>query len=101
MLRKLILSMAMTATAVAMAAPATPVWRDPAVNQVNREARRASFFAFENAEKAKANDKTESSRYLSMEGMWRFNFVKDYNLAPKDFFSLNLLGVASHSMSLP
>ncbi len=66
----------------------TPVWKDPAVNQVNREARRASFFAFENAEKAKANDKTESSRYLSMEGMWRFNFVKDHNLAPKDFFSL-------------
>jgi beta-galactosidase len=66
----------------------TPVWKDPQVNQVNREARRAAFFAFEDADKAKANDKTKSNRYLSMEGKWRFNFVKDHNLAPKDFFSL-------------
>ncbi len=66
----------------------TPVWKDPAVNQVNREPRRAAFFAFEDADKAKAGDKTKSSRYLSMEGKWRFNFVKDHNLAPKDFFTL-------------
>ena len=65
-----------------------PYWLDPTVNQVNREARRAAFFAFEDADKAKANDKTQSSRYLSMEGKWRFNFVKDHNKAPKDFFSL-------------
>ena len=88
MLRKLILSVALTATAVAMAAPQTPVWRDPAVNQVNREARRADFFAFENADKALKGDKTKSDRYLSMEGKWKFNFVKDHNLAPKDFFTL-------------
>ena len=66
----------------------TPVWTDPAVNQVNREARRAAFFAFEDADKAKVNDKTKSDRYLSMEGKWRFNFVKDHNLAPKDFYAL-------------
>ena len=55
---------------------------------MNREARRADFFAFESADKAQANDKSQSKRYLSMEGKWRFNFVKDHNLAPKDFFSL-------------
>ena len=54
--------------AVAAHAQKTPVWKDPAVNQVNREARRAAFFAFEDADKAKVNDKTKSSRYLSMEG---------------------------------
>jgi beta-galactosidase len=74
--------------ALAANAQKTPEWKDPAVNQVNREARRAAFFAFEDADKAKVNDKTKSSRYLSMEGKWRFNFVKDHNLAPKDFFSL-------------
>ena len=65
-----------------------PVWQDPQVNQQNREARRADFFAFEDADKALAGDKSKSTRYLSMEGKWRFNFVKDHNLAPKDFFSL-------------
>ena len=65
-----------------------PVWKNPAVNQVNREARRATFFAYENQELANQADKSKSSRYLSMEGKWKFNFVKDHNLAPKDFFSL-------------
>ena len=78
----------MCLASVAVYAQKTPVWKDPAVNQVNREARRAAFFAFEDADKAKVNDKTKSSRYLSMEGKWKFCFVKDHNLAPKDFFSL-------------
>ena len=72
----------------AMAADVKPAWLNPEVNQVNREARRADFFAFETEDLAKAGDKTKSSRYLSMEGKWRFNFVKDHNLAPKDFFLL-------------
>ena len=72
----------------AIYAQKTPVWKDPAVNQVNREARRAAFFAFEDADKAKVNDKTKSGRYLSMEGKWKFCFVKDHNLAPKDFFAV-------------
>ena len=63
------------------------VWKDPAVNQQNREPRRAHFFAFESVDKAKGN-KTASDRFLSMEGMWKFNFVKDHQDAPKDFFSL-------------
>ncbi len=64
------------------------MWKDPQVNQVNREQRRANFFAFENADLASMGDKTKSGRYLSMEGKWRFNFVKDHNLAPTDFFLL-------------
>ena len=89
MLKQLLLSVAcMTAIGAQAAKNHEPMWKDPLVNQVNREPRRANFFAFENADKAKANDKTKSGRFLSMEGKWRFNFVKDHNLAPKDFFSL-------------
>ena len=72
---------------LAMNAQKLPVWQDPNVNQQNRLARHAHFFAFESIEKAKG-DKSQSSRFLSMEGMWRFNFVKDHQNAPKDFFSL-------------
>ena len=64
-----------------------PVWQDPNVNQVNREVRRADFFAFESVEKAKG-DKSQSSRFLSMEGMWKFHFVKDHQNAPVGFYSL-------------
>ena len=65
-----------------------PLWQDPQVNQQNREARHASFFAFENEELAKQGDKAKSDRYLSMEGLWKFNFVKNHQDAPKDFFGL-------------
>ncbi|MBQ8948729.1 MAG: DUF4981 domain-containing protein [Prevotella sp.] len=72
---------------VTASAQKLPVWQDPQVNQVNREARSAHFFAFENVEKAKG-DKTQSARYLSMEGLWKFHFVKDHQDAPAGFFSL-------------
>ena len=85
--RIFLVSLAMIANTMVFA-ESQPVWKDPAVNQVNREQRHAHFFAFEDMEKALGNDKAQSGRYLSMEGMWRFNFVKDHNLAPRDFFSL-------------
>ena len=66
-----------------------PEWRNPKVNQQNREPRHANFFAFENEELAKAGQKAASSRYLSMEGMWRFQFVKNHQDAPKSFWALN------------
>ena len=87
MLKHFFLALALMTTAQGFAA-AEPEWKNPAVNQINREARRADFFAFENAGLAKTNDKTKSGRYLSMEGKWRFNFVKDHNQAPANFFSL-------------
>ena len=86
-MRKLLLAI-MTMATMGVAAQQAPEWKNPQVNQMNREARRAHFFAYETQELAAKADKQKSSRYLSMEGMWRFNFVKDHNLAPKDFFAL-------------
>ena len=87
MLKKLLLSLTCLAVASSYAQK-TPVWLDPNVNQQNREVRRADFFAFENENLAQQGDKTKSSRYLSVEGMWKFNFVKNHQDAPKDFFGL-------------
>ena len=86
-MRKLLLSIACLVAWPMLAADKTPVWKDPSVNQVNREPRRAHFFAFENIDKARG-DKAASARYLSMEGTWKFCFVKDHQNAPKDFYSL-------------
>ena len=75
----------------AMAAQAddkVPEWRNPLVNQQNRESRRANFFAFENERLARVGDKSRSKRYLSMEGMWRFSFVKNHQDAPAGFYQL-------------
>ena len=86
-MRRLLLSIACLVALPMLAADKTPVWKDPNVNQVNREPRRAHFFAFENSDKARG-DKSASARYLSMEGTWKFCFVKDHQNAPKDFYAL-------------
>ncbi len=86
MIRKLLLCVVGGAFTMA-SAQKTPVWRDAGVNQQNRLARHAHFFGFENAEKAKG-DKKQSGRYLSMEGKWKFNFVKNHQDAPQGFYAL-------------
>lgn len=86
MIRKLLLCVMCGAFTMA-SAQKTPVWRDAGVNQQNRLTRHAHFFGFENAEKAKG-DKKQSDRYLSMEGKWKFNFVKNHQDAPLGFYAL-------------
>ena len=88
MLKNLLLSLFLTLTAQPMLADKTPEWSNPQVNHQNREARRANFFAYETEALARAGEKARSERYLSMEGMWRFCFVKNHQDAPKDFFRL-------------
>ncbi len=63
-------------------------WLNPLVNRVNVEEPRSDFFAFESTDLAQKNDKKHSSRYMSLEGMWKFNFVKDHQDRPQGFESL-------------
>ena len=84
MFKRLTLSLIGLAALTAFAG--NPVWMDPSVNRQNCEPSRASYFAFENEQSAVKGDKRVSDKYVSMEGKWRFNFVKDHNLAPKNFY---------------
>ncbi len=84
MLKKILLSAALLG-ALSAQAQKKEYWLDPNTNRVNTEQSRADFFAFESNELAHRADKTQSSRYLSLEGQWKFNFVKDHNLAPEGF----------------
>ena len=88
MTRKTILIPLFSMVLAVQAAEKIPEWRNPQINQISREPRRANFFAYESQQIASQYDKTVSSRYLSMEGPWRFLFVKDHQQAPKDFYAL-------------
>ncbi len=82
------LCLAMLSMSSGVLAQSESRWQNVNINQQNREPRRANFFAFENLEKAQSFDKKKSANYLSMEGMWKFNFVKDHNKRPANFFAL-------------
>ena len=69
----------------AQAEEKTPRWLDPEVNRVNVVPSRSTFFAFENSASPDFQAKENSSRYMSMEGPWKFLFVKDHDKAPKGF----------------
>lgn len=65
-----------------------PFWLDPEVNRVNCEEPRAAFFAYESEEVAQSGQKSKSSRYLSLEGKWKFFYSKDHDKAPDRFWDL-------------
>lgn len=64
-------------------------WHDPAVNSINRAPMHASYFAYENTEMAVEGVKENSENYMSLNGVWNFNWVRDANLRPRTFFAVD------------
>jgi len=58
----------------------------PQVVEVNRQPMRATSFAFESEDLAKSLKKENSKRFLSLNGNWKFNWVKNPNDRPKNFY---------------
>ncbi|MDD4362537.1 MAG: beta-galactosidase, partial [Bacteroidales bacterium] len=61
-------------------------WQDPGINAVNRAEMHSNFFAYESLETALENCRENSANFLSLNGSWKFNWVKDADLRPMDFF---------------
>ena len=64
-----------------------PVWLDPKVNSENEKPDVADYFAYETLESAQKGVKNQSSRFMSIEGNWKFNFVKNAYDKPEGFFA--------------
>lgn len=65
-------------------------WNDPLVSNINRNESVSDFFGYESKELSDKNDKSLSTRYLSIEGDWKFDWVPNANERPLDFFSPTL-----------
>ncbi len=61
-------------------------WENPAVFQINREDPHATIISFSDAESALKADKASSPNYLSLDGTWKFNWVKTPEERPYWFF---------------
>ena len=83
-LRTLATGMLLFATGVTFAREEP--WCDAEVNAVNRLPMHTSCFAYESREAALAGDRTASERFLSLNGLWRFTWVKDADDRPTDFY---------------
>ena len=61
-------------------------WKDPRINAVNRAPMHANYFAYESEDVAKKGIKENSSNFMSLNGVWKFNWVKDADSRPTDFW---------------
>ena len=61
-------------------------WKDPRTNAVNRAPMHANYFAYESDDVAKKGIKENSSNFMSLNGVWKFNWVKDADSRPTDFW---------------
>ena len=68
-------------------------WENERIYAINKEEGRATFIPFANSEEMKADpaytrpwERTRSSRYLLLNGNWKFNWVKQPSERPVDFY---------------
>lgn len=64
-------------------------WKDPEVNSVNRSTMHTNYFAYASADEAKAGIKENSKNFMTLNGLWKFNWVRNADARPTDFFQTN------------
>lgn len=94
-----------TGTAVAQPQMATTPtfteWHDLQVNAINRFPLHSHFFAYENRDAALKENMKGSDNYLSLNGTWKFKWVKNADERPTNFFSPTLDDSAWDTMQIP
>ncbi len=76
-------------------------WQDESVNEVNRAAMHTHFFAYENAEKATSDIKENSKNFMSINGSWKFFWVKNADQRPTDFWKVGFNDKGWDDMKVP
>ena len=73
---------------ITLSAGAQNDWENLDVLQRNRARSHAFYIPFDNREQALAWDVEGSSRYLSLNGVWKFNWVGKPGERPMDFYKV-------------
>ena len=61
-------------------------WHDPTVNAINRAPMHTSYFAYPDAGQASSGCRENAANYMSLNGLWKFNWVRDADMRPTDFY---------------
>ena len=76
-------------------------WQDAEVNAVNRAPMHTDYFAYESAEAAARGERESSTYYLSLNGQWKFNWVRNADARPTDFWKPGYNDRAWDTMPVP
>ena len=87
-MRKQLLTGLLTVMALTAGAQSNE-WLNPEVNAVNRAPMHTNYFAYENIDAAKKGVKENSSNFMTLNGTWKFNWVRNADSRPLDFWKTN------------
>lgn len=76
-------------------------WQNPEVNAVNRTFMHTNYFAYESEETALLGHKEKSVNYMSLNGLWKFNWVKDATSRPVDFWKTDFNDKGWQELKVP
>ena len=76
-------------------------WLDPHVNAVNRAPMHANYFAYESADAAMRGAKEQSANFMTLNGNWKFHWVKDADARPTDFWKTDFNDKGWGDMPVP
>ena len=99
-MKKILLCWLAAATALTAGAQSNE-WQDAGVNAVNRMPMHGSWFAYESPEAAQTGDKTLSERFVTLNGNWKFNWVRNADQRPTDFFRVGYNDKGWNDMPVP
>ncbi|MDY5240003.1 glycoside hydrolase family 2 TIM barrel-domain containing protein [Bacteroides helcogenes] len=76
-------------------------WRDSEVNAVNRAPMHTNYFAYESVDAASRGVKEQSSNFMTLNGTWKFFWVKDADARPVDFWKQGFNDKGWSNMPVP
>ena len=76
-------------------------WKDPEVNSVNRSAMHTNYFAYASADEAKAGSKEDSKNFMTLNGLWKFNWVRNADARPTDFYQTSFNDKGWNNIKVP
>jgi beta-galactosidase len=87
MMRKITNILWLIALGTAVSAQSVPEWENPAVFRVNNEPAHASLVPFADVSAAMTFDRGKSALFRSLNGVWKFKYLKNPSETPGDFFA--------------
>lgn len=76
-------------------------WQNPETNAVNRAPMHTNYFAYESAEAAGKGIKEASDNFMTLNGTWKFNWVKSADARPVDFWKTDFNDHGWDNLSVP
>ena len=100
-MKKQLITGVLSMLAIAGFAQTFQEWRNPEVNAVNRAPMHTNYFAYENDETASKGLKEQSTNFMTLNGIWKFNWVKDADMRPTDFWKTSFNDRAWDDFQVP